>query len=153
MHTRTVIIALVIGLILIGGTWARTPETVGSDAAEAGATATVTGTLQQDDCAWTLQSATDVYRIMLGRFSRSSEIKLSDGQQASVYGFVMGEAIAPITLTTDGQEYQLWSEDGRPVWARGRNDRQTTGRDRMNTRRSMPQRNSDLDVQRSPRNR
>ena len=153
MKTRIPMTVLIIGLAAASPAWARSPETTGRAAAQDGTTTTVTGTLQQDDCGWTLITDSDVYRIMLGRFNRSSEIDLSDSQEASVHGFVMGGALAPITLTTGGQEYQLWNEDGRPVWARGGSDRRSATHNRMSPARSMPHRNTGRHTQRGPRNR
>ncbi|AFG38350.1 hypothetical protein [Spirochaeta africana] len=145
MHTRTLIIALAIGLIAVSGSWARSPgtgspETVGSEAAAAGSTVTLAGTLELSECAWELHTTDAVYRIMLGRFGRNSELPLAEGEEARIHGFVQAAAIAPITLTIADQEYQLWNEDGRPGWARSSQAHRALQQDRAGHPRMQPER-------------
>jgi len=108
------------GLLMITLTAGVFAESLlGREVVEKGEVATLSGTLAADDGEWYLESGEGLVQIHLGNqaYLDSIGLELTDGEKASVYGFLEGGNIAPITLTVGSDEYRLRDESGFPLWA------------------------------------
>lgn len=94
-------------------------ELVGRDIVELGTVGTVTGTLVAEADEWQLQVGDTLYDLHLGQFGHDGETTaaLEAGAEATVDGFLYGEHIAPITLTTGDTTLRFRDEEGRPLWS------------------------------------
>jgi hypothetical protein len=110
-------ISVVLMITLTAGVLAE--DLLGREVVEKGETTTLSGTLAYDDGEWYLESGEELVQIHLGNqaYLDSIGLELTAGEEASVYGFLAENNIAPITITLGADAYRLRDESGFPLWA------------------------------------
>jgi len=123
---------LVLGILLIwsAAAGAFAADLVGREVVDQGTIGTVTGTLVYQDSEWFIDTEDGLFLVHLGNhdFVDGTGMELSEGDEATVYGFIAGQDIAAVNVTLGSEVYALRSEDGFPLWAgSGRMRNQETG--------------------------
>ena len=122
---------LVLSILLIGAAaGAFASDLVGREVVDQGTIGTVTGTLVYQDSEWFIDAEEGLFHVHLGNhdFVEGTGMELSEGDEATVYGFIAGQDIAAVNVTLGSEVYALRSEDGFPLWAGyGRMRNQETG--------------------------
>ena len=123
---------LIVSLLILAAGFAG-PLSVSADAAgeldgrtvaENGKRGSVTGILVYESSEWYLKSGDTLYELHLGRIGHDSVTTstMKEGNSAEVAGFILDKNISPISIVSDGRDYQFRSETGAPLWA-GQGDR------------------------------
>jgi len=112
---------LVLSILLIGSAAAGAfaADLVGREVVDQGIIGTVTGTLVYQDSEWFIDTEDGLFLVHLGNhdFVDGTGMELSEGDEATVYGFIAGQDIAAVNVTLGSEVYALRSEDGFPLWA------------------------------------
>jgi hypothetical protein len=112
---------LVLSILLIGSAAAGVfaADLVGREVVDQGTIGTATGTLVYQDSEWFIDTEDGLFLVHLGNhdFVDGTGMELSEGDEATVYGFIMGQDIAAVNVTLGSEVYALRSEDGFPLWA------------------------------------
>ena len=122
----------VMSILLIGSVAAGAfaADLVGREVVEQGTIGTVAGILVYQDSEWFIDTGNGLFLVHLGNhdFVDGTGMELSEGDEATVYGFIAGQDIAAVNVTLGSEVYALRSEDGFPLWAgSGRMRNQETG--------------------------
>ena len=130
---KILIIVLAFMLVSVLGSFASNSGMMGREVVEMGVLQTIEGSLVEQDGEWYLQTGEFLYAVHLGNhdFIDSLEMDLNEGDRVTLQGFVQGEDIAAVNITTGGKTYLVRSEDGMPLWAgngQGRNRQSDEGR-------------------------
>jgi hypothetical protein len=126
------IIAVLVALLSAGtpavSLWAA-ESLSGRDIADRGSKVSLSGTLVEENGEWSLKTADRIYAVHLGNYTilYPKGINLKDGDSASVSGFLVGEDLSAIKLTSKGATYAFRQEDGTPLWAGRGNNRNEVG--------------------------
>lgn len=91
----------------------------GREIAELGKSVEISGILSEEDSEWYIDSGSTRYAVHLGNeeYRESIDLNLRAGENAEIKGYISGTDIAVCTITSDGKEYTLRDESGRPAWA------------------------------------
>ena len=112
---------LVLSILLIGSAAAGAfaADLVGREVVDQGIIGTVAGTLVYQDSEWFIDTEDGLFLVHLGNhdFVDGTGMELSEGDEATVYGFIAGQDIAAVNVTLGSEVYALRSEDGFPLWA------------------------------------
>ena len=112
---------LVLSILLIGSAAAGAfaADLVGREVVDQGTIGTVNGTLVYHDSEWFIDTEYGLFLVHLGNhdFVDGTGMELSEGDKATVYGFIAGQDIAAVNVTLGSEVYALRSEDGFPLWA------------------------------------
>lgn len=105
----------------------------GRDIVRLGKPETLGGILSREGDEWVLTSDGMTYEIHMGpaEFRTQKGFTLTEGQEATVSGFLYGKDLAVTTMASDGKSIVLRDETGRPLWA-GTGFARGGGRGRMN---------------------
>ena len=105
----------------------------GRDIVRLGKPETLQGILARKGDEWTLTADGTVYEIHMGpaEFRTHKGFTLTEGEEATVNGFLHGKDLAVTTMATNGKSIQLRDDTGRPLWA-GTSYGRGAGRGRMN---------------------
>ena len=117
---RGSLIMMTLLLLMVFGSQAVFAETLkGRDYADRGELKTLNGNLIQIGDEWGLRVGDTAYEIHMGpiEFRESKGIILTDGQPATVKGFVYKTDIAAASLETGGKYILLRGDDGKPAWS------------------------------------
>ena len=130
---RISIIVLAVMLVGVSGIFASDSGITGREVVAMGTLQTMEGTLVEEDDEWYLQTGEILYAVHLGNydFLDTLEMDLNEGERVTLQGFVQGEDIAAVNITTGGKTYLVRSENGMPLWAgngQGRNRQSDEGR-------------------------
>lgn len=120
MRLTFCIAALALALAPAGLAFAQeAEEPTGCEVVERGVRGSLTGTLVAEGDEWQLRVAGKLYDLHLGQFGHdgATTAALKDGAEATVYGFIEGSHVSPVTLTSAGATIRFREEDGRPRWA------------------------------------
>lgn len=112
---------LVLSILLIGSAAAGVfaGDLVGREVVDQGTIGTVTGTLVYQDSEWFIDAEEGLFLVHLGNhdFVDGTGMELIEGDEATVYGFIVDQDIAAVNVTLGAEVYTLRSEDGFPLWA------------------------------------
>ncbi|GAB6089955.1 hypothetical protein [Spirochaeta dissipatitropha] len=108
--------ALLIGMAAMQLTAAEA-RPVGRETAADGARQSLEGSLSYQDAEWFLESGSELYQLLMGRYRHEKDLALTDGAQAVVDGFVHRNTIAPISIQSGGETMEFWGENRMPLWA------------------------------------
>lgn len=116
MNTKKLIIpALLLGVAMqLTATEARP---TGRGTAADGARQSLEGILSYKDSEWFIESGSELYQLLMGRFRHEKDLALNDGASAVVDGFVHRSTIAPVSIESSGETMEFWSENRLPLWA------------------------------------
>jgi hypothetical protein len=91
----------------------------GRDIVRLGKPETLKGTLAMKGDEWTLIVGETVYEIHMGpaEFRTQKGFNLTEGEEATVSGFLHGNDLAVTTMATNGTTIALRDDTGRPLWA------------------------------------
>ena len=112
---------LVLSILLIGSAAAGVfaAGQVGREVVAQGTVGTVTGTLVYQDSEWFIDTEDGLFLVHLGNhdFVDGTGMELSEGDEATVYGFIAGQDISAVNVTIGSGVFSFRSEDGFPLWA------------------------------------
>ena len=128
MRTRTIILVIAFTAMTAAVAFAGS-DILGRDVAEMGVFEEVSGTLAYEESEWSLKNSFGTYELHLGPIGHEGSLPFADGADATTYGFVLEEHIAPISVTTVDGTYEFWSESRNPGWA-GEGERRNAVADR-----------------------
>lgn len=93
----------------------------GRDVVNNGNIESISGFLFIEDDEWAINSNNTIFLVHMG--PSGYELELEEGEFVKIYGFVLDNEIAPITMQYKNTIIPFWSEDGIPSWS-GNGDRQ-----------------------------
>jgi hypothetical protein len=93
--------------------------------AENGTMMEFSGTLEEENGEWTIETSTGTYDLHLGPEFFRDEIKLSlkEDSTVRVKGFTVDTDISVTEIIYQGKSYTFRDADGRPMWASRGNNR------------------------------
>ena len=116
MRTRTVMMVIALGAVLVFGAFAG-DEILGRDVARGGELRTVSGSLLYDRDEWLIDASSGTFELHMGPLGHDETLPFADGSAAVVRGFALGEHLAPIWVATGDETYEFWFEERFPRWA------------------------------------
>ena len=116
MRTRTVMMAIALGAVLVFGAFAG-DEILGRDVARGGELRTVSGSLLYERNEWFIDASAGTFELHMGPLGHDETLPFVDGSAAVVRGFALGEHLAPIWVATGDETYEFWFEERFPRWA------------------------------------
>lgn len=129
MKRKTVVMAAVIAIIVTLAVQAGDSRLVGREVARDGALTSDTGTLDYRDQEWFVDGSEGSFQLMMGRFGHELDLPYEEGAEAEVLGFTVRDFMAPIVVSTAGEELEFWHRDRYPLWA-GSGERRNAAEDR-----------------------
>lgn len=84
-----------------------------------GILATLEGSLIWEDQEWHLREpgSSRMYELHMGPYGHQETALFTDGADARVEGFVLGDHIAPIAVHSEGGTREFWTASRLPRWA------------------------------------
>lgn len=122
MKTRTMILAGLMAALVAGGVMADGTRILGRDVAREGRLTSIEGSLEYRDNEWFVQSGSESYQLLMGRYGHEQPLSLEQGAAVDVRGFFIPEHVAPTAVATRGESAEFWHEARYPLWA-GSGDR------------------------------
>jgi len=127
MRTQTFILVVAITAMTATVAFAGS-DILGRTVAETGVLEHASGTLQYNNGEWFLENSIGTYELHLGPLGHDT-LPFTNGAEATTYGFVLKEHIAPVSVATGNETYEFWREERYPGWA-GEGERQNVASDR-----------------------
>ena len=129
MKRRTVVMAVVIAIIVTLAVQAGESRLVGREVARDGALTSDTGTLDYRDQEWFVDGSEGSFQLMMGRYGHELDLPYEEGAEAEVLGFTVRDFMAPVVVSTAGEDLEFWHRDRYPLWA-GSGERRNAAEDR-----------------------
>lgn len=129
MRRKTAVMAGVITIVVTLGVQAGDSRLVGREVARDGALTSDTGTLDYRDQEWFVDGSEGSYQLMMGRYGHELQLPYEQGAKAEVLGFTVRDFMAPVVVSTAGEDLEFWHRDRYPLWA-GSGERRNAAEDR-----------------------
>ncbi len=129
MRRKTAVMAGVITIVVTLGVRAGDSRLVGREVARDGALTSETGTLDYRDQEWFVDGSEGSYQLMMGRYGHELDLPYEEGAEAEVLGFTVRDFMAPVVVSTAGEELEFWHRERYPLWA-GSGERRNAAEDR-----------------------